>query len=95
MCLASNCTLARVNLSLRPQLEDGKASLAIKYQELQEIREACWDKQQRLGEWCAADGTRRNPAQPEQPALIPGPGWAQHPQTCQANGLAMIRSSGG
>uniref|UniRef100_A0A8C9MN11 VPS37D subunit of ESCRT-I n=1 Tax=Serinus canaria TaxID=9135 RepID=A0A8C9MN11_SERCA len=50
MCLASNCTQARVNLSLRPRLEDGKASLAIKYQELQEIREACWDKQQRLGE---------------------------------------------
>lgn len=50
-CLASNCTQARVNLSLRPRLEDGKASLAIKYQELQEIREACWDKQQRLGEW--------------------------------------------
>uniref|UniRef100_A0A8B9I3R6 VPS37D subunit of ESCRT-I n=1 Tax=Anser brachyrhynchus TaxID=132585 RepID=A0A8B9I3R6_9AVES len=51
MCLASNSTLARENLSLRPQLEDGKASLAIKYQELQEIQEACWDKQQRLGEW--------------------------------------------
>ncbi|KAM4886526.1 vacuolar protein sorting-associated protein 37D [Sylvia borin] len=48
MCLASNCTQARVNLSLRPRLEDGKASLAIKYQELQEIREACWDKQLRL-----------------------------------------------
>uniref|UniRef100_A0A803V874 VPS37 C-terminal domain-containing protein n=1 Tax=Ficedula albicollis TaxID=59894 RepID=A0A803V874_FICAL len=48
MCLASNCTQAKVNLSLRPRLEDGKASLAIKYQELQEIREACWDKQQRL-----------------------------------------------
>lgn len=48
--MASNCTQARVNLSLRPRLEDGKASLAIKYQELQEIREACWDKQQRLGE---------------------------------------------
>ncbi|NXO20161.1 VP37D protein, partial [Cisticola juncidis] len=47
-CLASNCTQARVNLSLRPRLEDGKASLAIKYQELQELREACWDKQQRL-----------------------------------------------
>ncbi|NXN96865.1 VP37D protein, partial [Rhinopomastus cyanomelas] len=47
-CLASNCSLARVNLSLRPRLEDGKASLAIKYQELREIREACWDKQQRL-----------------------------------------------
>ncbi|KAJ7423099.1 VPS37D, ESCRT-I subunit [Willisornis vidua] len=48
MCLASNCTQARVNLSLRPRLEDGKASLAIKYQELREIREACWEKQQRL-----------------------------------------------
>ncbi|NXN28147.1 VP37D protein, partial [Nycticryphes semicollaris] len=48
MCWASNCTLARVNLSLRPRLEDGKASLAIKYQELREIQEACWDKQQRL-----------------------------------------------
>ncbi|NWU71945.1 VP37D protein, partial [Pterocles burchelli] len=48
MCLASNCTLARVNLSLRPRLEDGKASLAIKYQELREIREACWEKQQCL-----------------------------------------------
>ncbi|XP_056362607.1 vacuolar protein sorting-associated protein 37D isoform X1 [Oenanthe melanoleuca] len=47
-CLASNCTQAKVNLSLRPRLEDGKASLAIKYQELQEIREVCWDKQQRL-----------------------------------------------
>lgn len=79
MCLASNCTLARVNLSLRPRLEDGKASLAIKYQELREIREACWDKQQRLGEWGAADGMRQSPAQPEQPTLIRGPGWAQHP----------------
>ncbi|KAM4648630.1 vacuolar protein sorting-associated protein 37D [Amazona ochrocephala] len=48
MCLASNCSQAKVNLSLRPQLEDGKAALAIKYQELQEIREACWDKQRRL-----------------------------------------------
>ncbi|NXP45813.1 VP37D protein, partial [Heliornis fulica] len=48
MCLASNYTLARVNLSLRPRLEDGKALLAIKYQELQEIQEACWNKQQRL-----------------------------------------------
>lgn len=51
MCLASNSTLARENLSLRPRLEDGKASLAIKYQELREIQEICWDKQQRLGEW--------------------------------------------
>ncbi|XP_061868487.1 vacuolar protein sorting-associated protein 37D isoform X2 [Colius striatus] len=48
MCLASNCSLARGNLSLRPRLEDGKAALAIKYQELRELREACWDKQQRL-----------------------------------------------
>ncbi|XP_068512025.1 vacuolar protein sorting-associated protein 37D [Anas acuta] len=48
MCLASNSTLARENLSLRPRLEDGKASLAIKYQELREIQETCWDKQQRL-----------------------------------------------
>ncbi|NXS60959.1 VP37D protein, partial [Brachypteracias leptosomus] len=48
MCLASNCSQAKVNLSLRPRLEDGKASLAIKYQELREIREACWDKQQQL-----------------------------------------------
>lgn len=70
MCLASNCTQAKVNLSLRPQLEDGKAALAIKYQELQEIREACWDKQQRLGEWSTVDGMRQR---------IPK---AQHPQTC-------------
>ncbi|XP_025940046.1 vacuolar protein sorting-associated protein 37D isoform X1 [Apteryx rowi] len=49
MCLVSNYTLAKENLSLRPQLENGKASLAIKYQELREIQEACWDKQQRLG----------------------------------------------
>lgn len=70
MCLASNCGLARVNLSLRPRLEDGKASLAIKYQELREIREACWDKQQRLGEWGTAEGTRQNPARPEHPVLM-------------------------
>ncbi|NXE49613.1 VP37D protein, partial [Casuarius casuarius] len=49
MCLVSNYTLAKENLSLRPRLENGKASLAIKYQELREIQEACWDKQQRLG----------------------------------------------
>lgn len=70
MCLASNCTQARVNLSLRPRLEDGKASLAIKYQELQEIREACWDKQQRLGEWGAAYGLGQSLEHPEQPLLI-------------------------
>ncbi|NXG38365.1 VP37D protein, partial [Dromaius novaehollandiae] len=49
MCLVSNYTLAKENLSLRPRLENGKASLAIKYQELREIQEACWDKQQQLG----------------------------------------------
>uniref|UniRef100_A0A8C3XNJ6 VPS37D subunit of ESCRT-I n=1 Tax=Chelydra serpentina TaxID=8475 RepID=A0A8C3XNJ6_CHESE len=50
-CLASNYALAKENLSLRPRLENGKASLAIKYQELQETREACQEKQQRVGEW--------------------------------------------
>ncbi|XP_062448695.1 vacuolar protein sorting-associated protein 37D [Rhea pennata] len=49
MCLVSNYTMAKENLSLRPRLENGKASLAIKYQELREIKETCWDKQQRLG----------------------------------------------
>lgn len=68
--MASNCTQARVNLALRPRLEDGKASLAIKYQELQEIREACWDKQQRLGEWGAACGLRHSLAHPQQPLSI-------------------------
>ncbi|XP_075296379.1 vacuolar protein sorting-associated protein 37D [Opisthocomus hoazin] len=48
MRLAANRALARANLSLRPRLEDGKAALAIKYQELREVREACRDKQQRL-----------------------------------------------
>uniref|UniRef100_A0A8D0G6I3 VPS37D subunit of ESCRT-I n=1 Tax=Sphenodon punctatus TaxID=8508 RepID=A0A8D0G6I3_SPHPU len=48
-CLASNYTLAKQNLSLQPQLENGKASLAIKYQELQELQEACREKQQCLG----------------------------------------------
>ncbi|NXA35273.1 VP37D protein, partial [Eudromia elegans] len=51
--LVSNYALAKENLSLRPRLEDGKAALAIKYQELREIREACWDKQQRLGTYAA------------------------------------------
>ncbi|KAJ6655712.1 hypothetical protein lerEdw1_004765 [Lerista edwardsae] len=49
MRLASNYALARQNLALQPRLETGKASLAIKYQELRELREACRDKQQRLG----------------------------------------------
>ncbi|XP_019401941.1 PREDICTED: vacuolar protein sorting-associated protein 37D [Crocodylus porosus] len=48
MCLALNYTLAKENLSLQPQLENGKASLAIKYQELKEIREACQEKQQQV-----------------------------------------------
>ncbi|NWI12723.1 VP37D protein, partial [Crypturellus soui] len=52
-CLVSNYTLAKENLSLRPRLENGKAALAIKYQELREIQEACWDKQQRLGTYLA------------------------------------------
>lgn len=51
MRLASNYALAKQNLALQPRLENGKASLAIKYQELRELREACRDKQQRLGEW--------------------------------------------
>uniref|UniRef100_A0A452GR12 VPS37 C-terminal domain-containing protein n=1 Tax=Gopherus agassizii TaxID=38772 RepID=A0A452GR12_9SAUR len=50
-CLASNHALAKENLSLQPRLENGKASLAIKYQELRETREACQEKQQRVGEW--------------------------------------------
>ncbi|KYO33245.1 vacuolar protein sorting-associated protein 37D [Alligator mississippiensis] len=48
MCLALNYTLAKENLSLQPQLENGKASLAIKYQELKETKEACQEKQQRV-----------------------------------------------
>ncbi|CAM2103849.1 unnamed protein product [Caretta caretta] len=48
MCLASNYALAKENLSLQPRLENGKASLAIKYQELQETRAACQEKQQRV-----------------------------------------------
>ncbi|XP_039364471.1 vacuolar protein sorting-associated protein 37D isoform X2 [Mauremys reevesii] len=47
-CLASNYALAKENLSLQPRLENGKASLAIKYQELRETREACQEKQQRV-----------------------------------------------
>ncbi|XP_053130531.1 vacuolar protein sorting-associated protein 37D [Hemicordylus capensis] len=47
--LASSYALAKQNLALQPRLENGKASLAIKYQELKELRETCRDKQQRLG----------------------------------------------
>ncbi|KAG8122863.1 hypothetical protein E2320_018303 [Naja naja] len=57
--LASNYNLAKQNLGLQPQLENGKASLAIKYQELQELRETCHDKQQRLGA-CMAKWTPEN-----------------------------------
>uniref|UniRef100_H9GCX0 VPS37 C-terminal domain-containing protein n=1 Tax=Anolis carolinensis TaxID=28377 RepID=H9GCX0_ANOCA len=63
MRLASNYTLARQNLAMQPRLENGKASLAIKYQELRELREACRDKQQRLGEpklSCMAKWTPEN-----------------------------------
>lgn len=49
-CLASNYALAKENLALRPRLEMGRAALAIKYQELQEVAESCADKLQRLGE---------------------------------------------
>nr|XP_056721085.1 vacuolar protein sorting-associated protein 37D-like [Euleptes europaea] len=49
MRLASNYALAKQNLALQPRLENGKASLAIKYQELRELRETCREKQQRLG----------------------------------------------
>ncbi|XP_074869829.1 vacuolar protein sorting-associated protein 37D [Carettochelys insculpta] len=52
-CLASNYALAKENLSLQPQLETGKASLAIKYQELRETREACQEKQQRVETYLA------------------------------------------
>ncbi|XP_034276930.1 vacuolar protein sorting-associated protein 37D isoform X2 [Pantherophis guttatus] len=57
--LASNYNLAKQNLGLQPRLENGKASLAIKYQELQELRETCHDKQQRLGA-CMAKWTPEN-----------------------------------
>nr|XP_020659599.1 vacuolar protein sorting-associated protein 37D [Pogona vitticeps] len=59
MRLASNYTLAKQNLALQPRLENGKASLAIKYQELRELRETCRDKQQRLGA-CMAKWTPEN-----------------------------------
>ncbi|CAI5795121.1 VPS37 C-terminal domain-containing protein [Podarcis lilfordi] len=57
--LASNYALAKQNLALQPRLENGKASLAIKYQELRELRETCRDKQQRLGA-CMAKWTPEN-----------------------------------
>ncbi|KAJ7308961.1 hypothetical protein JRQ81_008243 [Phrynocephalus forsythii] len=59
MRLASNYTLAKQNLALQPRLENGKASLAIKYQELRELRESCRDKQHRLGA-CMAKWTPEN-----------------------------------
>ena len=54
-CLASNYALAKENLALRPRLEMGRAALAIKYQELQEVAESCADKLQRLGEGKAGE----------------------------------------
>ncbi|XP_054858069.1 vacuolar protein sorting-associated protein 37D [Eublepharis macularius] len=59
MRLASNYALAKQNLALQPRLENGKASLAIKYQELRELRETCRDKQQRLGD-CMEKWTPQN-----------------------------------
>ncbi|XP_074120179.1 vacuolar protein sorting-associated protein 37D [Sminthopsis crassicaudata] len=74
-CLASNYTLAKENLALRPRLEMGKAALAIKYQELRELVESCWDKQQRLEvnvqRWnpqCALNGLRAELEEAEQEA---------------------------
>uniref|UniRef100_A0A4X2K6E2 VPS37D subunit of ESCRT-I n=1 Tax=Vombatus ursinus TaxID=29139 RepID=A0A4X2K6E2_VOMUR len=74
-CLASNYTLAKENLALRPRLEMGKAALAIKYQELRELVESCWDKQQRLEvnvqRWnpqCALNGLRAELDEAEQEA---------------------------
>uniref|UniRef100_A0A8C8S991 VPS37 C-terminal domain-containing protein n=1 Tax=Pelusios castaneus TaxID=367368 RepID=A0A8C8S991_9SAUR len=58
-CLASNYALAKENLALRPRLENGKASLAIKYQELRETREACREKQRRV-ETCLGKGSPRS-----------------------------------
>nr|XP_056721556.1 vacuolar protein sorting-associated protein 37D-like [Euleptes europaea] len=46
--LASNYALAKQNLPLKPCLENGRTSLAVKYQELQELREMCREKQQHL-----------------------------------------------
>ncbi|XP_061460941.1 vacuolar protein sorting-associated protein 37D [Rhineura floridana] len=57
--LGSNYALAKQNLALQPRLENGKTALAIKYQELRELREACRDKQQRLGA-CMAKWTPEN-----------------------------------
>ncbi|OXB56086.1 hypothetical protein ASZ78_007940 [Callipepla squamata] len=57
--LAANSALARDNLALRPRLEDGKAALAIKYQELREVREACRAKLRRLEEYLEECGPQR------------------------------------
>uniref|UniRef100_A0A8C8SR62 VPS37 C-terminal domain-containing protein n=1 Tax=Pelusios castaneus TaxID=367368 RepID=A0A8C8SR62_9SAUR len=56
-CLASNCALAKENLALRPRLENSEASLAVKYQELRETREACREKQRRT---CLGKGSPRS-----------------------------------
>ncbi|POI31343.1 hypothetical protein CIB84_004906 [Bambusicola thoracicus] len=57
--LAANSALARDNLALRPRLEDGKAALAIKYQELREVREACRAKLRRLEAYLEECGPQR------------------------------------
>ncbi|XP_029468393.1 vacuolar protein sorting-associated protein 37D [Rhinatrema bivittatum] len=44
----ANFVVAKQNLSLRPWLENGKASLAMKYQQLQEVKTACQEKQRKL-----------------------------------------------
>lgn len=69
--LAANSALARDNLALRPRLEDGKAALAIKYQELREVREACRAKLRRLGE-CGATGTCGASRRGERPSCREG-----------------------
>ncbi|XP_030041480.1 vacuolar protein sorting-associated protein 37D isoform X2 [Microcaecilia unicolor] len=44
----ANYIMAKKNLSLRPWLENGKANLASKYQQLQEVKMACQEKQRKL-----------------------------------------------
>ncbi|XP_069470893.1 vacuolar protein sorting-associated protein 37D isoform X1 [Ambystoma mexicanum] len=48
MHLSVNYSLARQNLALRPRLENGKANLAIKYQQLAEVVNTCRDRQRQL-----------------------------------------------
>nr|XP_033777395.1 vacuolar protein sorting-associated protein 37D isoform X2 [Geotrypetes seraphini] len=46
--LMANYTMAKKNLSLKPWLENGKASLASKYQQLQEMKTTYQEKQRKL-----------------------------------------------